>query len=97
MIGVSGTFDNEDLANSLLKVLSSERGLNPNRLGVTTSDDGEVSVIVETSESEYEEMAQLMREHGASHVDVDMTGRDVDSAGRPTLTDSEPPTPHEAG
>ena len=96
MIGVNATFDNEDLANALLGVLS-ERGLNPNRLSVTTSDDGEVSIIVEVSESEYEEMAQLMREHGASRVDVDMTGRDVDSAGRPTLTDSEPPSPHEAG
>lgn len=96
MLGVNAIFENEALANALLGVLS-ERGLTPNRIGVATSDEGEVSIIVETSESEYQEMAQLMREHGASRVDVDMTGRDLDSPGMPTLTDSEPPTPHRAG
>lgn len=96
MIGVSASFDSEDLANSLLETLS-ERGLSPNRIGITRSEEGDIGVIVEADESDYEEMAELMREHGASDVEVDMTGYQVDSAGRPTLTDSEPPSPHDAG
>ncbi len=96
MIGVRATFDSEDRANSLLTVLS-QRGWSPNRIGVTRAGAGEVGVTVRTSESDYEEMAQLMREHGAVDVDVDMTGRDQNGPGRPTLTDPEPPGPHGAG
>ena len=96
MIGVKATFESEDLANSLLTVLS-ERGWSPNRIGVARSESGAVSITVRTGESDYEEMAQLMREHGAAGVDVDMTGRDLESSGRPTLTDPEPPSPHGSG
>lgn len=92
MIGVAATFDNDELANSLLEVLS-QRELSPARVAVTTSEDGEVGITVQTDEADYEEMAELMREHGASRVEFDMTGRERSSPGRPTLTDPAPP-PH---
>ena len=93
MIGVAATFDSDELANSLLEVLN-QREVSPDRIAVTTSGDGEVGIIVQTDEADYEEMAQLMREHGAGTVEVDMTGgREPSSPGRPTLTDPAPP-PH---
>lgn len=96
MIGAAATFDSEDLANSLLEVLT-KRELSPNRLGVTRSEDGQVAVIVEVDKTRYEEMAELMRKHGATAVELDMTGHELDSSGRPTLTDPEPPSPHDSG
>lgn len=97
MIGVAATFDSEEAGNSLLEVLA-KREVSPDRIGVTVSGDGGVDVIVQTDEADYQEMAELMREHGASAVEVDMTGgREPSSPGRPTLTDPAPPPYGESG
>lgn len=90
MIGVAATFDRHELANSLLKALS-QRELSPDHIDVTTSEGGEVGITVQTDEADHEEMVELMREHDARTVEVDMTGRDLSSPGRPTLTDPAPP------
>lgn len=92
MIGVKATFESDQLANSLLEVLN-QRAVSPHRIGVTTSEDGDVGVTVQTDEADYEEMAELMRERGARTVELDMAGRELSSPGRPTLTDP-PPSPH---
>jgi hypothetical protein len=90
VIGVAATFDSDQLANSLLGILK-RRGLSPQRVGVTRREGGNVGIIVHTDEADYEEMAELMKEHGAKTVELDMTGRDSTSPGRPTLTDPSPP------
>lgn len=96
MIGVAATFESAKLANSILEVLN-RREVSPERVSVTTSEDGEVGIIVQADEADYEEMAELMEEQGASTVEVDMTGRRLKSPGRPTLTHSAPPPHRGAG
>jgi L-alanine-DL-glutamate epimerase-like enolase superfamily enzyme len=92
VIGVAATFDSDQPADSLLGILI-QLGLGPDRVGVTRREGGNVGIIVHTDEADYEEMAELMKEHGARTVKVDMTGRDSISSGRPSLTDSPPPPP----
>ena len=96
MIRVVATFTDQNRANAAIKQMA-EAGVSPTRLGVTTDDESSVTVSVSVDEAKYESTVEQMRVFGPESVTIDRSGRKVDTAGSPTLSDPQPPSPHGAG